>query len=203
MRARLCPVLLILAVLSFLSACRLTSPPPASPPPSTVDVVPEQQKPVEDPVAAPRQKIRQQLAADDSLAALTLILASGLPETEFADEYVRALKGVLNQAEGLLQKDLPEKAGPLYRAVLNGYPKKSAVAARVGMSPDDIATGIETCADRLMERGLADYRSGNLDQAIRTWKQIHVFAPRHQASRKALQTAEVQLANLKKVRGEQ
>jgi hypothetical protein len=53
-----------------------------------------------------------------------------------------------------------------------------------------------------MERGLAAYRSGDLDQAITDWKLIRAFAPEHQASRKALQTAEIQLANLKKVRAE-
>jgi hypothetical protein len=193
MRARLRPLVLILAVLSLLSACH----PPAPPPPASLG----DRKTAAEP-AAVRQKIRQQLAADNHPAALALVVASGLPEEAVAEEYVRALKGVLKQAEGYRLKELPEKAGPLYRAALDGYPATPAVAARVGTRPAGIASGIETCADRLLERGLAAYRGGDLDQAIRTWKLIPVFAPRHQASRKALQTAEVQLANLKKVRAE-
>jgi hypothetical protein len=193
MRARLRPVVLILAVLSLVSACH----PPAPPHSARLG----DRRTTEEPVAA-RQKIRQHLAADNHPAALALVLSSGLAETALAEEYGLALRGVLKQAEGYQGKDLPEKAGPLYRAALDGYPATPAIAAKVGMRPAGITAGIETCADQLLERGLAAYRSGDLDQAIRTWKLIHVFAPQHQASRKALQTAEVQLANLKKVRAE-
>ncbi|HEY7745131.1 MAG TPA: hypothetical protein VIA07_02255 [Desulfuromonadales bacterium] len=215
MRARLRPILLLLAVLSLVSACRPTAPPQSSvsaPAPTPVSVPAPVLAPApdrsEDRSAAPepapaRQNIRQQLAAANFPAALALILASGLSEGEVAEEYGRTLKGVLKQAEGYLEKELPEKAGPLYRAALDGYPKTPAVAARVGTRPAGITAGIEACADQLMERGLASYRSGNLDRAIADWKLIRAFAPRHQASRKALQTAEVQLANLKKVRAEQ
>lgn len=194
MRARLRPVVSILAVLSLVSACH----PPAPPhhPASLGD-----RKPAEEPEAV-RQKIRQHLAAGNHPAALALVMSSGFSKTELAEEYGLALKGLLKQAEGYLEKDLPEKAGPLYRAALDGYPATPAVAAKAGMNPAGIAAGIGTCADQLLERGLAAYRNGDLDQAIRTWKLIHVFAPQHQPSRKALQTAEIQLANLKKVRAE-
>jgi tetratricopeptide (TPR) repeat protein len=215
MRARLCPILLILAILSLVSACRAPAPPqPPGPSSAVIYVDPKDRKPAEEPAEKPaekpaeepatavRQKIRQQLAVDNYSAALVLVLGSGLSEEEVAEEYERAIKGVLKQAEGYREKDMPEKAGPLYRAALDGYPKSAAVAARVETRPAGISTGIETCADQLMERGLAAYRSGDLDQAIKTWKLIHVFAPQHQSSRKALETAEVQLNNLKKVRSE-
>lgn len=194
MRVCLRPVVLILAVLPLVSACH----PPAPPHVASLG----ERKTVEAP-AAVRQKVRQQLAADNHPAALALVLSSGRAETALAEEYALALNGLLKQAEGYRLKELPEKAGPLYRAALDGYPATPAVVAKVGTRPAGIAAGIESCADQLLERGLAAYRSGDLDQAIRTWKLIHVFAPRHQASRKALQTAEVQLANLKKVRAEQ
>jgi tetratricopeptide (TPR) repeat protein len=193
MKVRLRPVVLILAVLSLVSACL----PPAPPLPASLG----ERKTAEEP-AAVRQKIRQHLAADNHPAALALVVSSGLADTALAEEYGLALRGVLKQAEGYQGKDLPEKAGPLYRAALDGYPATPAIAAKAGMRPAGITAGIEACADQLLERGLAAYRRGDLDQAIRTWKLIHVFAPQHQASRKALQTAEVQLANLKKVRAE-
>ena len=203
MRAPLRTGLLIPAVLFLLSSCGpLTPSPPANPAPAAVSDSPEDRKAAGEPAAALRQKIRQQLAADNYPAALALVLGSGLSEEEVAEEHGRALKGVLKQAEGYLEKDLPEKAGPLYRAALDGYPATPAVAAKAGTRPAGITAGIETCADQLLERGLAAYRNGNLDQAITDWKLIRDFAPQHQASRKALQTAEVQLANLKKVRAE-
>jgi tetratricopeptide (TPR) repeat protein len=204
MRARLRPILQILTVLALVSGCgSLTPSPPANPAPAAISGSPEDRKPAGEAAAAVRQKIRQLLAADSYPAALALVLSSGLSETELAEEYGLALKGLLKKADVYREKDLPEKAGPLYRAALDGYPATPAVAAKAGTRPAGITAGIETCADQLLERGLAAYRSGDLDQAIRTWKLIHVFAPQHQASRKALQTAEVQLANLKKVRAEQ
>lgn len=203
MKARPWLLLPVLAVLLLLSACHSSVPPLAGPAPAVVDVVPPVRPSVERSGAALRQKIRQQLAADNFSTALALIGTSGLPETELAEEFGLALKGALKQAAAFMQKDLPEKAGPLYRAALGGYPKTAAVAARAGTTAADIEAGIDSCADRLMERGLVAYRSGDLEQAIRTWKQVHRFAPQHQPSRKALQTAEVQLANLKKVRAEQ
>jgi tetratricopeptide (TPR) repeat protein len=205
MRARPCSALLLLAVILPLNACQppVTLQSPVSQVQVAAPAAPEKRKPAAVAGATVRQNIRQQLAAENYPAALALIRASGLSEAELAEEVGRALKGVLTQAEGFLQKDLPEKAGPLYRAALDGYPKTPAGAARIETNPAGITAGIETCADRLMERGLAAYRSGDLDQAIEEWKLIHVFAPRHQASRQALQTAEVQLANLKKMRTEQ
>lgn len=203
MRARLRPILLIPAVLFLLSSCGPLFPsPPGSRAPAAVSGSPEDRNFSGEPAAAVRQKIRQQLAAGNYPAALAVVLASGQAEEELVEEYGRALKGVLKQADGYREKDLPEKAGPLYRAALECYPKTAAVAARVGTRPAGITAGIETCADQLMERGLAAYRSGDLDQAIKTWQLIHVFAPQHQPSQKALQTAEVQLTNLKKVRAE-
>jgi hypothetical protein len=193
MRARLRPVVLILAILSLVSACH----PPTPPHPASL----RDRKAAEEP-AVVRQKIRQHLAADNHSAALALVLSSGLSEAELAEEYGLALKGLLKQATGYLEKDLPEKAGPLYRAALDGYPATPAAAAKAGTRPAGISAGIEACADQLLERGLAAYRGGDLDQAIRTWKLIHVFAPQHQPSLKALRTAEVQLANLKKLRTE-
>jgi hypothetical protein len=202
MRERPCFALLLLAVFLPLNACHspVTLQPPAGQVQVAAPAVPEKRKPAAVASATIRQNIRQQLAAENYPSALALIQASGLSEGELAEEFGRALKGMLNQAEGFLQKDLPGKAGPLYRAALDGYPKTPAVAARVETNPAGITAGIDTCADRLMERGLAAYRSGDLEQAIKEWKLIHVFAPRHQASRQALRTAEVQLANLKKVR---
>jgi len=199
----LLPILFALLLLNSCRTMQVSEPAPVvSPAPTNVDIVLPVRQPAEPAVPSPRQKIRQQLAADNAPSALALILASGLTEAELAEEHGRAVKGVLNRADELARRDQPEKAGPLYRAALDGYPKTPAVAARVGKGSNEIAAEVDACADRLLERGLVAYRGGNLEQAIQTWRLILVFAPQHQASRKALQTAEVQLANLKKVRAE-
>lgn len=159
----------------------------------------------EDRVALARQKIQAQLAAGKYGAALGQVqkqVSGGLPEEALAEEYARALNGVLKQAEQYRGKGVPEEAGPHYRMALEAFPQTSPIASRSILSAAVIGTRIEACADELMDRGLIAYRSGDLDQAIKTWKAIRTFAPQHQESQKALQTAMVQRVNLEKVNAE-
>jgi tetratricopeptide (TPR) repeat protein len=153
-------------------------------------------------MASVRQEIRRQLAAENYRSALNLLrkeIKGGRPEAALAEEYALAVNGVLVQAEQDRKQGFPEKAGELFRSAHDGYPKTEAVAKMVRLPPPEILARIEDCAKELMERGLVAYRAGDLERAIRTWKTIHAFNPRHQASRKAMETAEVQRANLEKV----
>lgn len=205
MRVRWCGSLWLAAILLSLSACgpadfsvaagnireafqRIAAGLPAPTPP--------------DATAALRQKIRRQLEAEDFCSALSLLrkeIKGGLPETALADEYGRAVNGVLAQAKQYREQGMTEKAGELLRSARDGFPETKAVAKKVSLTPPEIQTRMDDCAAELMERGLVAYRSGDLDEAIRTWKAIHTFNPRHQASLKALKTAEVQRTNLEKV----
>lgn len=148
------------------------------------------------------REIRRQLGVENYQTALNMLrqgVKGGMPETTLAEEYGRALNGVLGQAKLYRKRGLSEKAGKLFRSAYDGFPKTEAVAKKVSLTQPELMDRIEDCAAELMERGLVAYRSGDLDGAIRTWKTIHAFNPRHQASLKALKTAEVQRANLEKV----
>jgi len=150
-----------------------------------------------------RQEIGAQLASENYCSALELVrkeVRGGVQETALAEEYGRAVNGVLSTAERYRDKGQPEKAGELFRLAHEGFPETPAVAKRSKLTRPEILARIENCADQLMERGLVAYRGGDLDGAIKTWRQIQTFSPRHQASRKALETAEVQRSNLEKVR---
>jgi tetratricopeptide (TPR) repeat protein len=195
--------LLIPALLLAVSACgSLRMPAFLSPAPDTVPA----------PTAAPtesqaalqgaRQSARQNLAAGrygTALEGLRRERESGTAEKALAAEYLEALNGVLDQAGHDLERDEPALAGPQYQAALQAYPHSSALAAEASLSRQQVSAKLKECADRLMDRGLTAYRSGDLDKAIEIWKQIGVFCPDHQASMQALRTAEVQLANLRKI----
>lgn len=153
--------------------------------------------------AACRQEIGQQLASENYRSALEMVrkeVRGGVPEAALAEEYGRALNGVLSTAERYRTGGMPEKAGELFRLAHEKFPETATVSKRVSLTSPEIKVRIEACADQLMERGLVAYRGGDLDGAIKTWKMIHTFDPRHQASRKALETAEIQRVNLEKVR---
>ena len=148
-----------------------------------------------------RPEIRRQLEAERYRSALNLLckeINGGLPEAALAEEYGQAVNGILGKAEMYRKQGLPDKAGELFRSAHDRFPKTEEAAKKVVFTPPEILTRIEDCAGQLMERGLAAYRAGDLDGAIRAWKMIHSFNPRHQASRKALETAEIQRVNLEK-----
>ncbi len=153
--------------------------------------------------AACRQEIGEQLQSENYRSALELVrkeIRGGVAETALAEEYGRAVNGVLGTAELYRDRGLPEKAGELYRLAHEGFPETAAVAKRSRLTRSEIKARIDACAGQLMERGLVAYRGGDLEGAIKTWKMIQTFDPRHQASRKAMETAEVQRINLEKVR---
>ncbi|OGP78142.1 MAG: hypothetical protein A2V86_03085 [Deltaproteobacteria bacterium RBG_16_49_23] len=57
---------------------------------------------------------------------------------------------------------------------------------------------IESCRKILFENGLAQYRSGNLNQAISVWRSILTFDPQNQEVKKAVDTALLHSRNLER-----
>lgn len=205
MRARRCGGLLLQVILLALTACGPVdfSWRPGNAGEALPSTLAKRQSSIpSEATATLRQKVRREMATESYCSALNLLrkgIQGGMPEEALGEDYGRAINGVLMQGELYLKQAQPEKAGELFRSAQNGFPKTETVAKKVNLTSSEILTRIEDCATELMERGLAAYRSGDLDGAIRTWKSIHAFNPRHQASRKAMKTAEVQRDNLEKV----
>ncbi len=59
---------------------------------------------------------------------------------------------------------------------------------------------LEDCSSRLSQRALAEYRKGNLAEAISIWKSILTFDPNNADITKAIDTATFQLKNLQQKR---
>jgi tetratricopeptide (TPR) repeat protein len=55
---------------------------------------------------------------------------------------------------------------------------------------------LEDCSSHLSQRALAEYRKGNLAEAISIWKNILAFDPNNTGVEKAIETATVQMKNL-------
>lgn len=205
MRGRWCGILLLPTLLLALTACGpVDFSGRAGAILKALQGTPAEQRAPSSPKrrATLERDIRRHLEAGNYHSALNLLrneIKGGMPETALAGEYGRAINGLLDKADMFRKQDQPEKAGELFRSAHDGFPKTEAVAKGVRLTPPEILTCIEDCAGKLMERGLVAYRAGDLDGAIRMWKMIHTFSPRHQASLKALKTAEVQRANLEKV----
>jgi tetratricopeptide (TPR) repeat protein len=144
-----------------------------------------------------RQLVHADLAARNFPSALARIGREQRPEKSFAVEYAQALNGLLAAADLHRQADRFEDAGPLLRQALNAYPRDPELLGRVDRPAAAVRADLQQCADRLMEKGLAAYRAGRLEEAIATWKRLLAFHPDHQAARQAVETASLQLRNLR------
>lgn len=200
--------LMLSAILISLTACgTIEFSRHAGPPEETLPGPrPRAERPAPSPPEAKeaisRREIHRSLEAENYSSALNLLrkeIKKGMSETGLAEEYGRAVNGLLALGERYQDQDLPEKAGALFRSAHDGFPETEEVAKQVKFTPSEILARIDACTAELMERGLVAYRAGDLDAAITTWEAVQTFAPRHRASRKALETARVQRDNLGRV----
>ncbi len=168
--------------------------------PAKVKAVPKDIK-----LRAKKQEINRLLEEGEALAVLELIgqeRQQGTSEKKLAVEYPLALNGVIEQGQSLLAGNRPGQAGKLFRSVLNSLPESSDLLSNVILISGELESKIELCGKQLMEQGLIVYRAGQLDDAIEVWEQILAFDTQHQAGRKAIQTAKVQLTNLKRIKAD-
>lgn len=148
------------------------------------------------------QAIRQRLADGDFPAALMSIeeaLRGGCSEKSLAKPYLRSINGVITEAEKHFARNRPADAGLFFRTALAHYPQDPKLAARVARDRKSLVSGINRCADILMEKGLLLYREGRLEEAIGLWRRLLLFDPQHQECRNAIRTAATQLNNLEKM----
>jgi hypothetical protein len=151
--------------------------------------------------AAVRQEIRHCVARKEFLPALTLIrqeTARGTPESRFAKESEAALQGAVEVGRALLEKGRYGEAGAQFRQVLDRYPRKAPGASNC--TKEQITQCLNLCADKLMEKGLAEYRTGQLQAAVRSWSAILAFDPGRKEAERAVETTTIQLRNLQSKR---
>lgn len=120
----------------------------------------------------------------------------GSPAAGMEREYLTAINGMIATGEEALSHGDYAAAGQAFRAVFDFYPVKTSLRGRVKRDPAQLRKQLDVCTDGLMEQGLMEYRSGNLQNAIRIWKGILVFDDGHQDALKAIETATVQLLEL-------
>lgn len=147
-------------------------------------------------------EIERLLQEENHLSALAILrreLQRGTPATKLGDTYLQVLNGSLGAGEAHLADHNAFHAGLLFRNALDVYPEDEKLAAGVALAPAEVEGRIELCANQLMEKGLISYRAGDLAQAMEVWQKTLIFYPQHRPSQTAIQTAYVQLNNLKKI----
>jgi tetratricopeptide (TPR) repeat protein len=115
-------------------------------------------------------------------------------------EYIKAINGLLEVGDDAFSLGDYAAAARTFKGVLDAYPVELSLRERVSHDPKQIRSYLETCANRMMEQGLEEYRHGRLESAIRKWKGLLMFSPGHREAKKALDTATVQLQALQSLK---
>ncbi len=137
---------------------------------------------------------------EEYLSALKLIRKERKREKKedmYSHEYVRALNGLLYRGKLLYFKKEFERGARTFREVLTYYPGEPGEVKMVSESSGNVRKLVDEGSENLMEEGLGEYRNGNLGYAIKIWKKILIFNPGYKEAKKAIDTATIQLKNLK------
>jgi len=123
----------------------------------------------------------------------------GSPPARMGREYVAAINGLAAAGEESLSRGDYAVAGQSFKLALESYPTEPSLRERMMRDPKQLKKQMDTCSNRLMEQGLMEYRRGNMENAIRKWKELVAFDPGHHEAKKALETATAQLRALQKM----
>ncbi len=96
-------------------------------------------------------------------------------------------------------KDFAE-AGSVYRVLFESGITTRDFARSLSFDDDYLSAQIKACSKALMEIGLMKYREEKLDEAIVIWKKILAFDVDNKNVRSAIDTATVQLQQLKNMK---
>ena len=123
-------------------------------------------------------------------------------DTAVSNLFVSLLESIKRQADlDFKRKDIAP-AGRTYRILLRNYYSLGHLKRSLSYNAGLLHTEIETCQRTLFEEGLDHYRSGNLSQAISTWRDILTFDPENLEVKRAMSKAILQSRNLKKINWE-
>jgi tetratricopeptide (TPR) repeat protein len=92
-----------------------------------------------------------------------------------------------------------DEAGKRWAATMRFLSHPAAKADHPAISKAGLQGSIDKVSGILMEKGLADYREGRLEEAIATWRKILDYDPSHEEADRSVKTATTQLENLKKI----
>lgn len=214
---------IFLAALALLASCgcakRVAAPPPApvadrptgpvvAPPPRPAPVPPAEPvaSPPPPPAVAP---------ADRAHAAGVLAMAEGNYERALemfaaawkenpghagvARDFPDALSGLKKSGDEAFRQGRLEEAGRRWSAALRHLSHPAEKGKPLPFTKAELQAGIDKVSGSLMEKGLVEYRKGNIEAAIAIWKSILAYDPSHAEAARSVQTAATQLENLKKI----
>ena len=110
--------------------------------------------------------------------------------------YQKAVEQIKGSADRAFDREECVSAGRSYRLLLRNYRHFRDFAEQLSFDKKYLNARITSCSEYLFKRGVAEYRSGDIKQAISTWEGLLSFDPGNAETGKAYQSATTQLKNL-------
>jgi len=202
---------LLLTALALLLACgcakRVAAPPPPAPvvvpPPASVPTPPAS-PPV--PVVSPADRAYVSGAAamaegnyERALEMFAVAFKENPGHPGVLKDFPEAIIGLKNSGDEAFRQGRLEEAGRRWSAALRFLSHPADKGKALPFTKADLKAGIDQLSASLMEKGLIEYRKGNLESAITVWRAILSYDPSHEEAARSVQTATIQLENLKKI----
>ncbi len=156
--------------------------------------------------------MHQQKAKDETLNQTKKYLATGdyqktvdiyiaihnkYPEDQtLLGHYVTTIEEIKINADIAYKDEDFVLAGKNYNVLLNNYSHFKGFAYLLSFDKKYLEASITECSKFLTNKGLEQYRKGNIVNAISIWKYILEFDPSNVEIKKAIDTASTQLKNL-------
>lgn len=109
--------------------------------------------------------------------------------------YLSTVEDIKKAADQSFEKGDFGQSGRAYHLLLKNVPL--GIAAGLSFTKKGLTERLDECREALSHQALGQYRSGNIDHAISLWKSILSFDPGNKNVKKLIDTATIQLKNLK------
>ncbi|HZW35671.1 MAG: tetratricopeptide repeat protein [Deltaproteobacteria bacterium] len=181
--------------------------PPAVAPPPAAKLPPPVQPPVAPPpavIAADRAYASGETAMTEKNfeRALEMFAAAWKENPGHAGvekDFPKAVSSLKAEGDEAFQRGRLEESGKHWSAALRYMSHPAAKGNSLSFKKNDLRASIDKLSSSLMEKGLIEYRKGNLEAAIAIWKSILAYEPTHAEAARSVKTASTQLENLKKI----
>jgi len=114
--------------------------------------------------------------------------------------YLKTIEDIHRAADEAFTREDFASSGRAYFVLLKNYPYYQELIPELSFDKGFLHARLEDCSSHLSQRALADYRKGNLAEAISIWKSILAFDPNNSGIAKSIDTATIQLKNLQQKR---
>lgn len=116
-----------------------------------------------------------------------------------ARDFPEALSALKKSGDEAFRQGRLEEAGRRWSTAIRYVSHPAEKGKPLSFTKADLQANVERISELLMEKGLVEYRKGNLEAAIAIWKSILAYDPAHAEALKSVRTATTQLENLKKI----